>query len=211
MRPVLPFSVVALAAMATPCAAQTGAGYPAVAVLDAVRATCATPATPQSVLAAGWTRAADPGATPVGELLAFGRSAGAKMLEGVGKLLDEPSVYQRTVAGESLYLILSGVQTGDTVVRGCRIYDPGETREIAVPVAASWVKRAATRTVDQPELRVATWEPGFAAGQDSFQLFFVPAGSPAMSLTKVSGLAFKVDWVDQPASGDRPTGTEEKK
>jgi len=168
-------------------------------VLDAFRTACSDlgslDAAEAKVTGSGWSRAADPDATPVGELLRFGLEAGAKMVKDQGKVNGKPAVYSREVAGEKLYLILSAVELGETSVTGCRAYDPDETRKIEVVDAERWMGRAPDQTIDRPELTRFTWEPGLLPGQDSFEIFRVPAGSPVIAITKLAGIAFKADQV----------------
>jgi hypothetical protein len=154
----------------------------------------------------GWTKVADPSATPVGPLVAFGREAAAKMMGGDGRLLGDMPVHRRRVAGEDLYLVFSGVETGGVTVRGCRMFDPGETRALDTAAAIAWVKRPASDSVNRAELQKLSWEPGFAVGQDSFEMFRVPAGSPLRAMTKIDGLAMKADWVDTATSTSEGSG-----
>lgn len=201
-----------LAALAAPAAAQEKASaYPTAAVLDAMRAACPTRAAAIAALAggtvAGWTKVADPSSTPVGPLVAFGREAAAKMMGGDGRLLGDMPVHRRRVAGEDLYLVFSGVETGGVTVRGCRMFDPGETRALDVAAVTAWVKRPPADSVNRAELQKLSWEPGFAAGQDSFEIFRVPAGSPLRAMTKIDGLAMKADWVDTAPATDGSEGS----
>ena len=173
--------------------------YPAVAVLDAFKAACADlsslEAAEAKVVASGWTRAADPDATPVGPLIRFGREAGAKMVEGRGRMVGDPTVYSRTVSGETLYLVLSRVELDGKAVTGCRAYDVDEARKIGAADATRWAGRAPDKTLDQSALTRFTWEPGLIPGQDSFEIYHVPAGSPVIALTKLAGIALKADLV----------------
>ena len=146
--------------------------------------------------ASGWTRAADPYATPVGELVRFGYEAGRKLLEGGKGGLDEgPLVYSRQVAGEMLHLVLSSVTMDGVTVMGCRTYDVNESRRIDQGAAAVWAGRQPDQTVDRAEFSKYTWEPGLQPGQDSFEIFHVPAGSPVIAMTKFPGIAIKADHV----------------
>jgi len=198
---------VSLAALLALAAAP--ALYPAAAVMDAMRGACSdvravTAAAGPKGAIAGWTRVADPASTPVGGLVAFGQKAGEKMLAGKGQMLGDPAVFRREVAGEELYLVLSAIEMEGRTVRGCRLYDPGETRPITPAAAEAWVGRKATGKVDGPDFSRAAFEPGFAAGQDSFEVFFVPATSPVRALTKIGGVALKADWIGiaaMPGSG----------
>lgn len=188
-----------LACTGSPAAAAEAA-YPAAAVLSAARDACSDlssrDAAAAKVTASGWTKAADPYATPVGELVRFGYEQGKKLLEtSKGKLDGGPLVFARQVAGETLHLVLSSVEMDGVTVLGCRTYDVGETRRIALEDAAKWAGRKPDQTVDRAELVKYTWEPGLLPKQDSFEIFYVPAGSPLVALTKSPGLAIKADQV----------------
>jgi hypothetical protein len=200
--PPTTFLLGAFAVVASPaavCAAEPGGAYPASEVLDAVKSACSSLQTLEgartAIAAAGWRAAVDPGATPVGAIVKFGSEAGAKMLDGTGKMLNQPEVYSRTVAGEGLWLVLSGIEMSGVRVHGCRVYDPLETRTVSAPAVAEWVGREPTATIDRAELTKFTWEPGLVEGQDSFEMFRVPADSPLKALVKVDGLAWKADQV----------------
>lgn len=173
--------------------------YPAVAVLDAFKTACADlsslEAAEAKAVASGWVRAADPNATPVGALVRFGREAGAKMAEGRARMVGDPTVYSRTVSGETLYLVLSRVELDGKTVTGCRAYDVDEPRKIATAEAARWAGRTPDKALDQAALTRLTWEPGLVPGQDSFEIYHVPAGSPVIALTKLAGIALKADQV----------------
>ncbi len=180
---------------AAPAAAQ-GGGYPLPAVVDALRGACSDRATVERAAAggalAGWTRAADPAKTPVGPVVALGLDA----VRGTNVQATRPAVFARTVAGRPLHIVVSGVTTGGTRVIGCRLYDTGATARVTAAAAQRVVGRAPARSVDRPELQRLSWEPGLAAGQDSFEIYFVPPDSPVVEMVKLGGLALKVDWVD---------------
>lgn len=189
-------------AAATPALSETAAlaPYPAVAVLDAVKAACSRlekrEDTVADLTANGWmpvTLAAD---SPLGQLLAMGKAAGEKMLKADGGTIAESAAFAKTVAGEDLQIILSSVDTFSVTVNGCRIYDVGETRPLEPEVVALWMGREPTRTNSNEALSLTNWSPGLGAGQDSFDVYFVPANSPLVELLKVSGVAIRMDYVD---------------
>ena len=196
----LPYGLAAIGACLSTqaLAAEKAEPYPTVPVLAAFRAACSDLTTlsvaADKVTKAGWT-AQNPDATPVGELVRFGREQGEKALAGVGKILEAPNVYSRKVAGETLYLVLSGVEVIDMTLIGCRGYDPDETRSIDPKDAERWMGRAPDLAVDKPEATRLKWEPGLTPQQDSFEIYHVPAGSPAIAITKVAGIAFKADQI----------------
>jgi hypothetical protein len=182
-------------------AAQAASAYPAAQVLSAAREACSQlsgrDAAAAKIAASGWAKAADPYATPVGDLVRFGNEAGRKILGEEGKLDDGPLVFSREVGGETLHLVLSSVESAGVVVTGCRTYDVGETRRIDQAQSSAWAGRKPDDVVDRAELVKYTWEPGLIPDQDSFEIFYVPAGSPLIELIKVSGIAIKADQVSK--------------
>ncbi|MBB4859714.1 hypothetical protein HNO88_003043 [Novosphingobium chloroacetimidivorans] len=201
MHRLLPFCLAGLACTGAPvAAAEQAAPYPTAQVLGAARDACSDLSSREAaaarIAASGWSKAADPYATPVGELVRFGYEAGRKMLEnGSGTVDSGPLVFSRQVAGESLNLVLSSVVMDGVSVMGCRTYDVGETRRIGKDAASAWAGREPDQSVDQAELVKYTWEPGLQPGQDSFEVFYVPAGSPLIAMVKFPGIAIKADQV----------------
>ncbi len=205
MRRLLPYCLAGLACTAAPAAlveaaAPTSAApYPIAEVLGAARDACSQlssrDAAAAKVAASGWTKAADPYATPVGDLVRLGYEAGAELLAKRGKLDDGPLVFSRQVSGETLYLVLSSVEVDGTGVLGCRTYDVGEERRIDPAAATAWAGRKPDQTIERAELAKYTWQPGLTPGQDSFEIFHVPAESPLIGLIKISGIAIKADQV----------------
>lgn len=192
-------SLAAPAAMLAAAAPSTSASYPIAQVLGAARDACSQlssrDAAAAKVAASGWTKAADPYATPVGDLVRLGYEAGAELLADRGKLDDGPLVFSRQVSGETLYLVLSSVEVDGTGVLGCRTYDVGEKRRIDPAAATAWAGRKPDHAIDRAELAKYTWQPGLTPGQDSFEVFYVPAESPLIGLIKISGIAIKADQV----------------
>jgi hypothetical protein len=173
--------------------------YPAAAVLEAFGAGCARVAslddTRKDLQAQGWETYIPVKGTPIGDLLAFGMEAGGKMVAEAGGSMAPSTVLRKTVEEEDLQIILSGVTMSGTTVQGCRLYDVGETRRITPAEAEAWIGRAPDKVTDVPQISVATWEPGKAEDHSSFELYFVPEGSPAIALLKFNGLAMKADHV----------------
>jgi len=147
----------------------------------------------------GWTRFIPEAASPLGQLIALGRAEAQKVFaEQSGGSMSDPVTLRRGVAGEELALVFSEVSTGGETVRGCRVYDIGETRQLGVAEAEKWLGRAPTRQASEPGIAtMATWHPGYQAGHDSFELFYVPANSPAIEALKVSGVFLKADYVER--------------
>lgn len=195
---MLTAAALLLAAQA-PVDASPEPAYPADDVLAAFADVCRPiadlDAVAEGAAARGWERFEPDPASPIGELVAFGETEGAKMLAPKGGKLLPMAALRRNVAGEDLVVILSGIELSGQRVNGCRLYDVGETRELDASAIESWVGRPRTRNMDDPAIRVSTWEPGYDAAHDSLELFFIPPGSPAIAMLKVSGVALKADFV----------------
>ncbi len=164
--------------------------YPAEAVLTSFTQSCSElaslPAATAHVEQAGWRRVADPAASPLGAVIAKGEQmvAGANDpgIRMIGILL-----FEREVAGERLHLMIDGVEGDGIPIITCRIYDVGETRPLAKAAAVRQVGREPAQSTDDPQLTKWTWTPGLSAGQDSFQIAFIPQGSMAETLTGITG------------------------
>ncbi len=191
-------------AVATPAPAQaeTSAPYPAVAVLDAVKAACSRLEKREDTLADltanGWVPVALPADSPLGQLLAMGKAAGEAMMKAGNGSVATPAAYGKTVAGEDLKIILSGVTMANSIVNGCRLYDVGETRPIPIEVAERWFGKKADRANENEALSIATWYIGPEDDGATFDIYFVPASSPLVNAMKVSGVAIRMDYVGTP-------------
>ncbi|MEL6530067.1 MAG: hypothetical protein AAGK01_02770 [Pseudomonadota bacterium] len=191
-------SILALA-LAVPAAAQD-APYPAVEVLNAFRDGCGAienqAAASASLTNAGW-EVVDEAFSSVDLVifLTFARDAGGKAVSAQGGTMSEMEVFEKTVSGEQLFIVLSEVKIDGVRVTGCRLFDFGETRAIPAATVTEWLDQEPSRVINREELQVADWEPGTLPGHDSFQLFFVPADSPVKQAFKFDGVAFKSDTV----------------
>ncbi|MEM7666619.1 MAG: hypothetical protein AAF250_12245 [Pseudomonadota bacterium] len=197
MGPLLT-SIVALT-LPPPAAAQD-TPYPALEVLDAFRDGCGAiedqAAASASLAAAGW-EVSDPAVQPVDltEFLAFARDAGGRAVTAQGGSMSDMEVFEKTIAGERLFVVLSEVKIDEVRVTGCRLFDFGETRAIPAATVTEWLDRESVNVIDRPEAQIADWEPGTLPGHDSFQLFFVPTDSPVKDAFKFDGIALKSDTV----------------
>jgi hypothetical protein len=191
------FAIALLLATQDPFA--SAAAYPSQDVLAAVKEACGElvdlPTAHAHITSHGWREAEPAKDDPISPLIDLAKSAGAAILKGSSFSLSGMRTYKKTVAGETLDLVLSGVQSEETSVVGCRIYDVNETRPLSSEILTAWAGRAASTVKSFPELTIHKWEPGILAGQDSAEVFFVPPGSPAVAVTKIAGLAFKLDYV----------------
>ena len=179
--------------------APSPAPYPAEQVLAAFGQVCRNlddlRETEAEAKAAGWATFKPDAASPIGELVAFGVSEGKKLADAKGGSLTPMRVLRRKVEGEELVAVLSGARMDGVKVNGCRVFDVGEPRQITPAQGERWTGRAPSRVDDHPAFSIARWEPGYASGHDSFEIFFVPANSPVINLVKVSGVALKADLV----------------
>jgi len=179
-----------LVAAAQGAAAPAPEVYPAEAVYAAFKEACADVGDlgrARTTLAkAGWQSYEPKADSPAGRLVKLGTDA---MNGRKGAKLRRGSAWRRTVAGEQLDLLLSGVEIDGSWVNGCRMYDFAEARELPASVVKDGIGREPTRIVDRPgALRRTEWSPGYAPGHMSTELYFVPVGSPAVSLLGSSGI-----------------------
>lgn len=135
--------------------------------------------------------------SPLGKLLAVGRESAAKVLDGPDDKMSDTRVFTKSISGERLDIILSSIESDGTVVNGCRLYDVNETRKIDLAEAQKWIGREPIKSLDQKEITVTNWSPGYAEGHDSFEVFYIPEGSPVIELTQFNGLAIKADFVGE--------------
>ena len=191
--------MIALALLIASAQSAAPAPYPSSEVLAAFGNVCRSLSdlkqTEAEATSAGWTVVRPDPATPIGELVTFGMTEGSKMAAAEGGSIAPMRVLRRDVAGEELVAVLSGVRMNGSVVNGCRVYDVGEARRISLAEAEAWVGRPPSRSTSDEILSTATWEPGFDANHDSFELCFIPTGSPAVKMVKVSGVVLKADFV----------------
>ena len=176
-----------------------GGAYPATAVLTAFRSACSDlgsiEAASGRVRQEGWTELASTSGTPIAPLMDFAQREGNRMVEQAGGTVDPMRSFRKTVAGEDLYLVVSQVRIEGNEVTGCRMYDVDDPRRISIADATAWLGRGPSQTEDRPELMRGLWTPGFSGGQDSFELFYIPAGSPALQLVQIAGIGLKIDQV----------------
>ena len=189
--------LLAQAATATPVPAP----YPATSILDAFGDACRNiqdiAQVETDLVDQGWVAEIPPADSPLGKLLAIGRAQAEQVLDGPDDRMSDTSVFTKTVSGERLDIILSQVESNGTMVNGCRLYDVDETRKISAEDGAKWIDRAANRSVDREEISLTNWSPGYDTSHDSFEIFYVPEGSPVIALTQFHGIALKADFVGE--------------
>lgn len=177
------------------------APYPSAAVLEAFGEACRNVQDLKQVevdlLAQQWTAETPADDSPLGKLLAVGRAGAEKILDDPDDKISDTVVFTKNVEGERLDIILSSVQSSGRFVNGCRMYDVNETRKIETAEAKKWIGREPDRSVGREEIFMTNWEPGYAESHDSFEIFYVPEGSPIIALTQFHGLALKADFVGE--------------
>ncbi len=177
--------------------------YPATEVLAAFEQACGSiaslDATASNVIQAGWT--ISDGALPqeMTQFLQFAETEGKKLVESKDGQFQGMRVFENSIDGEKVYIVLSEVAIEGIRVTGCRLFDLGENRAITTHETQQWLGRPPTKVQSHPEIQVADWEPGLRPQHDTFQLFHVPPGSPVADVVKFTGIALKADTVG-PAS-----------
>jgi len=199
MRALLASIALLAAAVSAPAAAQD-VPYPALEVLNTFRDGCGAiedqAAASASLSGAGWEVVNEAFASvDLTIFLTFAREAGGQAVAAQGGSMSEMEVFEKTIAGERLFVVLSEVKVDDLRVTGCRLFDFGETRAIPAATVTEWLKREPAKVIDRPEAQISDWEPGMLPGHDSFQLFFVPTDSPLKEAFKFDGVALKSDTV----------------
>lgn len=171
--------------------------YPAVAILNAFRTGCGgienQAAAAASLTAAGWQVVTNDNLGALTDFLDFARDAGREIVAEQGGTMSEMQVFENTISGETVQIVLSEVDIDGVRVSGCRLFDVGETRPITIEQTAAWLGRETLTEVDNDGLIVAAWEPGISEGHDSFQIFFIPDGHPLQDLLKFHGVSLKAD------------------
>jgi len=185
----------ALAAAATD---ESVAAYPIEPVFTAFRDACG--AVPDhagavaSVAAAGWTDVTETGIPDLAEFLAFAEELGHEAVSEMGGTMSPAAVFSREVAGEQLAIVVTEVIIDGNRVTGCRLFDPEETRDVGAAAVTALVGAKPERLLEREGNTLAKY-PALAEGQDSFDYFFVPSGSPLEAHVQFNGLAMKIDSV----------------
>jgi hypothetical protein len=178
-----------LIAAAVQAAPATAGGYPAAAVYAAFAQGCAEvrdfAKARTALTAAGWEAYEAAPDSPTGKLVKLGTD----MLDKDEYTLRPGATFRRTVAGERLELILSGVESKAGWTNGCRVYDFDETRQVPVAAVTARLGREPDETTQRAGLlSKARWSPGLRPDHEAVELYFVPAGSPAVALLGSSGI-----------------------
>jgi len=165
--------------------------YPAEAVYAAFTDACADVAdldrARASLAGKGWEEYQPAADSETGRIIDRGRSMLAESAPTTK--LRPMTAFRRDVAGEHLELVLSGVEMGHQWINGCRVYDFHETRSIPPAMLERKFGRAPDEKVEEPDILVKSmWEPGYRPDHLSTELYFVPEGSPVISLIGANGI-----------------------
>ena len=189
-------------------AGSASGAYPAAAVLTAFRTACSDlgslDGAATRLRGQGWSELSTTRGTPIGPLMEFAEGTGNRIVEQAGGTVAPMRSFRHEVAGEELYLVLSEVAIDGRVSVGCRMYDVDEPRRISVADATSWLGRSPADVIDRPDMMRGLWAPGLSEGQENFELFYVPQGSPALALIRIAGIGLKADQIVAPAPSGKP-------
>ncbi|WP_299324394.1 hypothetical protein [Parasphingopyxis sp.] len=171
---------------ATP--AETPPAYPTNEVLVAFANACSDlsdmNAVSTRVASQGWEQFAPAADSQLGALVSIGQQNVAGGVAGLQ--------YRGTLAGRTLYLALSEAQDGNSIARGCRLYD---FTAPAMPDLATLVPWAGRQPSAQSggvgaAAHSYSWSPSaLAEAQNETVITFIPADSPLAATVPASGLA----------------------
>lgn len=192
-----------IVAVLTPAAAAATSAQAAPdsdrAVLDAFRAACtdlsSLPAAEAAAVKAGFAGYTPDPASPVAQLLHFGKMAANELSTGDATYQTAERVMRRAVAGRQLDLMLTDVTSYGTRTLGCRMVDFSAPAPIPLAAVRDWAGAAAPdgpkpTEINQPELLIALiWpEGGLFPGHYKSQVAFVPQDSALKETLHLSGI-----------------------
>jgi len=158
-------------------------------ILDAFRATCQRAGDleqmKQDARSSGWEEIADNADPRIERLTRVGRE-----MIGEGWTLTG-ATFRRTVAGTSLFLIVSRAEDENGVWgSGCRLYDFDAALPLAEDALRQWMGRAPTARPEAPSGHLKlVWEPGWRDGV-TVEVNHVPQDSPYRETYGLSGNVF---------------------
>ncbi|QPQ54152.1 hypothetical protein IC614_07180 [Allosphingosinicella flava] len=169
--------------------AAAPSAYPADAVLTAFEEACANVVdldlARRELGKTEWQEFTPEVGTPVEKLISLG-----KEMLGDSIKMRPTHAFRRTVAGESLHLILSGVEMEGIWLNGCRLYDFEEERRIDPALVTAGLHRDPAETIERAGVLAKTvWEPGYKAEHEAMELYHIPKESPAKQALGVSGIS----------------------
>jgi hypothetical protein len=95
--------------------------------------------------------------------------------------------FRQTLAGRTLYLVLSRYEDATIWGNGCRLYDFTAPAELPEPALQAWMNRPSTFRQAQPgALAKSTWQPGWAP-EITVEAAYVPKGSGVTERTGLAG------------------------
>lgn len=189
--------LVPLMALHAPATAQDGA-YPVAEVYAAFREACGTvpdwSGTVDHVAGAGWQRTDAAGVPALTSFLDFAEKTGEAAVADEGGALSPVGVFTSTVAGEALAIVVTEVTIHGGRVTGCRLFDAGETRDAGKDAIVALIGRQPASELLREGNTIVKFEAP-AQGIDSFDYYFIPAGSPLEEMVHFNGLAMKIDTI----------------
>lgn len=182
--------MLASAALLSVAAASAPAAYPVRDVLDAFATACAevgdTAANLADAQEEGWEKLAPDADTPASRLARQGREVLRKQAPEA-KLIDGAE-FRKTVAGRTLYLAISGVET-EITSRGCRVFDFGAPRAPTVKEMREWAGRdPSSRYEPVPGVTRIVWQPGLKPEHPEMEVYFIAPGKSPLPGLDTSGL-----------------------
>ncbi len=199
------FSLSALAIMmALPAPAQAQeAVYPVAQVYAAFRGACgAVPdwsGTVDHIARGGWKKTDASGVPALAGFLDFAEKSGQAAVAEAGGSLSPVAVFTNTVAGETLAIVVTEVTIHGGRVTGCRLFDAGETRDAGKDALVALIGKQPDSELLREGNTIVKFDAP-AKGIDSFDYYFIPAGSPLEEMVHFNGLAMKIDTIGSAAN-----------
>ncbi|HEX2793362.1 MAG TPA: hypothetical protein VHN58_02930 [Croceicoccus sp.] len=202
MRALFLLALATLMALPAPATAQDGA-YPVAQVYAAFREACGTvpdwSGTVDHVAGAGWQRTDAAGVPTLAGFLDFAEKAGKDAVADEGGALSPVGVFTSIVAGEALAIVVTEVTIHGGRVTGCRLFDAGETRDAGKDAVVALIGQPPASELLREGNTIVKFDAP-AQGIDSFDYYFIPAGSPLEEMVHFNGLAMKIDTIGPAAS-----------
>ena len=198
-------AVVAAPVSAAATDVETMPDYPSDAVLAAFATACSgienMAVARASALAAGWEDYQPADDEPVAVLAAFGRAQVEQeaAADRVTTRFIDGGIFRKTVAGRALKLVLSGIDSGNIVSQGCRIYDFEARARLDDYAMERWAVRKPVAAPAAPGGSRHVWNPGLKPGHMEMDISFVPQGivlPPPVTGLPLRGLVFGASHMD---------------
>ena len=189
--------------LTAPAEAADGA-YPIDAMFAEFAKACGTmpdyDGTVASVTAAGWEATDRAGVPALASFMEFAEDAGRKAVAERGGTMSPAAIFRNTVEGEEVAIVVTEVNVHGGRVTGCRLFDPAETRDAGAGKIKELTASEPVQTIEREGNTIVKFD-GLSPSTDSFDYYFVPAGSPLESHVHFNGLAMKIDSIG-PAAND---------